>query len=54
MLIIIVSVVFSVIASIITTKILSTHYFKIVDGYVNDICDKTEEFVDAMKRKFKN
>lgn len=51
MLIVIVSVVVSVIASIITTKILATHYFKIVDGYVNDICNKTKEFVDAMKRK---
>ena len=54
MLLVIVSVVVSVITSIITTKILATHYFKIVDGYVNGICDKTEEFVDAMKRKFKN
>lgn len=44
----------AVIASVITTRILATHYFEIVDGYVNDICDKTEEFVDAMKRKFKN
>lgn len=51
MLIVIVSVVVSVIASIITTKILATHYFKIVDGYVNDICDKTEEFVDSVRRK---
>ena len=54
MLIVIVSMVGSVIVSIIITKILATHYFKIVDGYVNDICDKTEEFVDAMKRKLKN
>ena len=44
----------SAITSVIVTKILATHYFKIVDGYVNGICDKTEEFVDAMKRKFKN
>lgn len=54
MLLVIGSVVVSVIASIITTKILAAYYFKIVDGYVNDICDKTEEFVDAMKRKLKN
>lgn len=53
MLIVIVSMVVSVIVSIIITKILATHYFKIVDGYVNDICDKTEEFVDDMKRKLK-
>lgn len=51
MLIVIVSVVVSVIASIITTKILATHYFKIVDGYVNDICNKTKEFVDSVKHK---
>lgn len=38
-------------ASIITTKILATHYFKIVDGYVDDVCNRTKEFVDAMKRK---
>lgn len=50
MLIVIVSVVVSVIASIITTKILATHYFKIVDGYVNDICNKTKEFVDSVKQ----
>ncbi len=51
MLIVIITVLVAVITSTITTKILATHYFKIVDGYVNDICDKTEEFVDAMKRK---
>lgn len=48
---IVISIVCSVIASVITTKVLATHYFKIVDGYVNDICNKTKEFVDAMKRK---
>lgn len=45
------SIVGAIIASVITTKILATHYFKIVDGYVNDICNKTKEFVDVMKRK---
>lgn len=51
MLIVIITVLVAVIASTITTKILAAHYFKIVDGYVNDICNKTKEFVDAMKRK---
>ena len=51
MLIVIVSMVVSVIVSIIITKILATHYFKIVDGYVNDICNKTKEFVDSARRK---
>lgn len=39
----------SVMTSIITTKILATHYFEIVDGYVNDMVDlikqKMEEIV---------
>lgn len=35
----------SVVASIITTKILATHYFDIVDGYVDEICNKTRDFV---------
>ncbi len=51
MLIVIVGMVVLVITSIITTKILATHYFKIVDGYVNDICNKTKEFVDSARRK---
>lgn len=53
MLIVIITVLVLVIASTITTKILATHYFKIVDGYVNDICDKTEKFVNDTKRKLK-
>lgn len=35
----------SVVASIVTTKILATHYFKAVNGYVDDICNKTRDFV---------
>lgn len=45
------SIIGAVIASVIVTKILATHYFKIVDGYVEDMCRKTKEFVDAMKHK---
>lgn len=37
----------SVITSIITTKILATHYFVIVDDYVEDMTKKTKEFVDS-------
>lgn len=44
-------VICSVIASVITTKILATHYFKIVDGYVSDITNKTKEFVEKVKIK---
>lgn len=36
--------------SVIVTKILATHYFEIVDGYVKDMCSKTKEFVDSIKR----
>ena len=43
---IVICVVCSVAASVITTKILATHYFKIVDGYVDDVCSKTKEFVE--------
>lgn len=39
----------SVIASVITTKILATRYFEIVDGYVVDICSKTKDFVENIK-----
>lgn len=35
----------SVVASIITTKILAIHYFGIVNGYVDEICNKTKDFV---------
>ncbi len=51
MLIVIITVLVAVITSTITTKILATHYFKIVDGYVNEICNKTKEFVDSVRRK---
>ena len=36
---------------IIVTKILATRYFKIVDGYVNEMCKKTKEFVNAFLYK---
>lgn len=41
----------SVIVSVVTTKILATRYFKIVDGYVDDVCRETKEFVEDMKTK---
>ncbi len=49
----IICIISSIIASIITTKILATHYFEIVDDYVEDMTRKTKEFVDAMTRKTK-
>lgn len=33
----------SILASVITTKILATHYFEIVDGYVRDVVDKAKK-----------
>lgn len=38
-----ISVVASVITSVIVTKILAAHYFKIVDGYVEDMCNLTNK-----------
>lgn len=33
----------SVITSIVTTKVLATYYFKIVNGYVTEMCNMTKE-----------
>ena len=44
-------IVCSVVTSVITTKILAVHYFKIIDDYVEDMTRMTKEFVDAMKRR---
>ena len=41
----------SIITSVVVTKILATHYFKIVDGYVDDMCRMTKEFVDSITHK---
>lgn len=35
----------SVVVSVITTKLLAIHYFNIVDGHVDDICNMTKDFV---------
>lgn len=51
MLTIIGSIFGAIIVSVITTKILATHYFKIVDGYVEDVCNQTKNFVEFIKRK---
>lgn len=32
--------------SIATTKILAAYYFKIVDNYVDGMCERTRKFVD--------
>lgn len=39
----------SVVVSVITTKLLAIHYFGIVNGYVDEICNKTKEFVQKME-----
>lgn len=41
----------SAIISVIITKILATHYFKIIDGYVDDMIEQTKDFVESMKHK---
>lgn len=33
----------SILASVITAKIVATYYFKKVDGYVKDMCEMTEK-----------
>lgn len=47
----IVCVVSSIVTSIIVTKILATHYFEIVDGYVDEMCKKTKDFVNTFLYK---
>lgn len=46
-----VCIVVSVVTSAVVTKILATRYFEIVDGYVNEMCKKTKEFVNAFLYK---
>jgi len=36
-------VISSIVVSIIITKILATHYFEIVDGYVKDVVDDVKK-----------
>lgn len=50
---VVMSALIAVIASVATTKILATHYFKIVDGYVKDMCQQTEKFIQVMERKLR-
>ena len=40
-------IVCSIVTFVITTNILATHYFKMVDGYVEDMTGMTKEFIDA-------
>lgn len=47
--ILIACIVGSVAASVITTKILATHYFKIVDGYVNDMINEIGETIGLVE-----
>lgn len=42
-----ISIAGAVIASVLTTKILAAHYFKIVDSYVENMCGETENFVSS-------
>jgi len=38
-----VAIISAAITSTIVTKILATYYFRIVDGYVEDICKRTKK-----------
>lgn len=44
----------SILCSAITTKILATHYFEIVDSYVKEMCDVTKKFYDEIKDSHNN
>ena len=51
-----VSIAVSVLTSVIVTRVIAVRYFKIVDGYVKDMCDltdsaneKTLETIDKLK-----
>lgn len=41
----------SFVTSIITTRIMATHYFEIVDSHVKDMTDRTKEFVEETKHR---
>lgn len=49
------SVIISIIVSIVTTKIMATHFCKIMDDHVTSMCDMTKKFVtdilEQCKRK---
>lgn len=47
--ILIACIVGSVAASVITTKILATRYFNIVDGYINDMINKIGETIGLVE-----
>lgn len=38
----------SIVASVIITKILATHYFEIVDGYVRDVINMTKKTMEKI------
>ena len=40
----------SIVTSTVVTKILATHYFEIVDGYVKDISEKTKNEIQTIEK----
>ena len=44
-------IVCSVVASVIVTKILATHYFEIADGYVKEMTELTKEYIERISAK---
>lgn len=47
----ILTIVLSVLFSILTTKIMSAQYIKIIENYTNDIAKMTKDFVTTMEDK---
>ena len=39
------------ITSVITTKVLATYYFKIVDDYVQEMVDMTMQYLEALRQE---
>ena len=37
------TIIVSTIISVVTAKIVATYYFKKIDGYVKEMCEKTEK-----------
>lgn len=47
-------IVFSFATSIVTTKILAEHHFKMIDKYVDDVCEETKRFTKEIKEVIKS
>lgn len=43
------TILLSIMASVIITKIISTYYFKVIDTYVEDMCEMTKKAYEDIK-----